>query len=173
MKRLLFIILFIPLIALSQTTYQKTKYKQVWYDATKETGTTWATMDSACVKIGKTSTGNFYISVYDKDGKKVAGIDSTGLYSTYCDTISSATVISIDYPNVLITGTTDIDSISINSKIPNYALIYILLATGADISVKNTGNILLTASSALDKNDILVLQRRDNKFYQISKTLLP
>lgn len=77
MKKFLFI-LFFPILLFGQVTFQKTKNQQVWYDATKEHGTVWTDFDSSCIKMGKTSTGNFYLQIYDKDGNLSFYADSSG-----------------------------------------------------------------------------------------------
>ena len=78
MKKILFILLF-PILLFGQVTFQKTKNQQVWYDATKEHGTVWTDFDSSCIKMGKTSTGNFYLIIYDRLGNKTFSVDSTGI----------------------------------------------------------------------------------------------
>lgn len=79
MKKL-FLILLIPILVYSQATYQKTKYKQVWYDATKETQTSsWSTIDSSAIEFDKTSTGKWWIKLYNAVGSLIFKVDTLGV----------------------------------------------------------------------------------------------
>lgn len=89
MKKIL-LILLLPIVVFSQVTFQKTKNQQVWYDSNKEHGSSFTEFDTSCVKIGKTSTGNFYLKIYDKNGNISFFADSSGISALGDSVISSA-----------------------------------------------------------------------------------
>jgi hypothetical protein len=73
--------------------------------------------------------------------------------------------------NLVISGTADIDSISINSEIPNYGLIYIEFSgTKATTGVIDGKNLKLAGDFGYTPDDMLVLQRRGNYFFEISRS---
>jgi hypothetical protein len=92
---------------------------------------------------------------------------NTVFTATGVDTIESASTINLGhYQNFVITGTTTIDSISTTGFFPGWGLAYIEF-TG-NVMVNDGKNLKLNGTLNATADDLLVLQRRGNYFYQIS-----
>ena len=95
-----------------------------------------------------------------------------GYTATGFDTIASAATIDPnENNNIIITGTADIDSIDTSSLFPNYGIMYIeFTGTKATTGVIDGKNLKLAGNFAYSPDDMLVLQRRGNIFYEISRS---
>ena len=109
------------------------------------------------------------------DGVQSLVIDSDRTYNTNIfyssgiDTIASNTTISLGrYQNFVITGTTQIDSVNTGGAFPSGG-ICTLEFTGS-VTVTDGKNLILAGSFSATANDILVLQRRVNKYFELSRS---
>lgn len=81
--------------------------------------------------------------------------------------ISGSTLTIGAFNNFVLTGSSDIDSISVDSSIPDLTTFTILFTgTASHTGINEGGNIKLSGSFAYAKDDIIVLQRFGNFFYE-------
>jgi hypothetical protein len=82
MKLRIFLFALIAFPAISQTTYQSSKYKPVWYNSTYEkTHATYATFDTASIKFYFTNLGKPEFKMLGPTGNTLFYVDSTGTIS--------------------------------------------------------------------------------------------
>jgi len=118
-------------------------------------------------EIGVCGEGD--IGVYSKGDI----IGTTSIGTNTCDTIASAaTIVLGDCNNFVITGTADIDSISIASTFPNWLIAHIqFTGAAAFFGVKDGKNLKIAGNFTYTADDILVIQRRGDIFYEVSRSL--
>ena len=127
------------------------------------------------------TTGTYQLNIgnliYGNTNTNVAGINTStptsmfdvagGIVSSVCDTVASATNITLtNFNNFLITGTTQIDSITIASTVADFALIY--LEFNGSCQVTDGNNLKLAGNFSGTDDDILILQKRGAAYYQVS-----
>jgi hypothetical protein len=83
---------------------------------------------------------------------------------------SAATIALGKYNNFVIAGTTNIDSIDTACDFPDFGIAYIEITDGTGFTWTDGKNLLLAGDFVADQNDILVVQRRGNNFYEISRS---
>jgi len=110
-------------------------------------------------------TGNLWTSGLFQCNKVITSID--------CDTVASAATVTLGlYNNFVISGTADIDSIDIASTVPDWALIYIeFTGTKATNGLVKGKNLKISNTFAYTPDDIIILQRRGNYFYEVSQSV--
>lgn len=132
--------------------------------------------------------GSSYVVVEGDMGVNIAGgaititgTDSTVIHSNVtstsgqfsaCDTIASASTITLgEANNVFITGTADIDSISVLSGTRQFQIVTIVFGgSAATNGVVDGENLLLESSMGYLPTSTLVLQRRGDSFYELSRS---
>jgi hypothetical protein len=89
MKLKIFILALIAFPAISQTTYQSSKYKPVWYSSTYEkTHGTYALFDTSSIKLSFTNLGKPELKMIGPTANTLFYVDSTGTIQT--GTVASA-----------------------------------------------------------------------------------
>jgi len=80
MKRIsILILLLCSFASFAATDHRKSKYPAAWYDSSNETvHATIAAFDSAAVVLNKTTSGKWYLQIYDLTGNVIFEIDTTG-----------------------------------------------------------------------------------------------
>ena len=94
-------------------------------------------------------------------------------YTSARDTVASAATTTLGlYNHVLVTGTADIDSIDTASLTPDGALVYILFAgTAANYGANDTLNVRLSGDLVYTADDVLVLMRWGDDFFEVSRSV--
>lgn len=91
---------------------------------------------------------------------------------TEVDTVASGSTVQFGTANnIVITGTADIDSISVASGTRNWQVLTIeFTGTAATNGLVDGGNILLSSDYGYLPSAIITLQRRGNYFYEVSRS---
>ncbi len=113
------------------------------------------------------------ISLTASDSASIyANVGMTSGQFNDCDTIASASTITLgEANNVVITGTADIDSISVLSGTRNWQIVTIVFAgTASTNGVVDGENIRLESDMVYLPTATLVLQRRGAFFYELSRS---
>lgn len=99
-------------------------------------------------------------------------VNKGSITSMDCDTVASASTITLDsYNNFVISGTADVDSINTASEILDFTIIYIEFSgTKATNGMVDGKNLKLSATFAYTPDDMIVLQRRGNYWFEISRS---
>ena len=125
-----------------------------------------------------------FISFHNEDSAKVdtsdhvmewtgiGGIHADVMVSVASDTIASvATLVLTNHNNFVITGTADIDSIDQSCAFPNWAIAYIEFTGAAAANGLVDGkNLKLNGAFAYSPDDMIIIQRRGNIFYEMSRS---
>lgn len=92
--------------------------------------------------------------------------------SNVSDTVASAATITLgNYNNFVITGTTNMDSIDTAGTFPNWGIAYIQFTGIASANGLTDGkNLKLEGNFIHSADDMIVLQRRGDIFYEISRS---
>lgn len=91
----------------------------------------------------------------------------SSIVSSVCDTVASTTNITFgQFNNFLVSGTTQVDSISVASTLPNWTVFYIEFSGSCQFT--DGANMKLSGNFSGTDDDILTLQRRGNIFYQVA-----
>lgn len=102
----------------------------------------------------------------------IGGIHANVMVSVASDTIASAaTLVLTNHNNFVITGGADIDSIDQSCTFPNWAIAYIeFTGTAGFAGVVDGKNLKLNGDFTYSADDMIMLQRRGNIFYEISRS---
>ena len=125
-----------------------------------------------------------YISFHNEDSIKVdtslhvmewtgsGGISADVIKSVICDTVASAAMVTLgEYNNFVISGTADIDSIDTAGAIPNWGIAYIeFTGTAAANGIVDGKNLKIAGNFAYSPDDMIIIQRRGNIFYEMSRS---
>ena len=118
------------------------------------------------------NSGSAYVNLFKVDS--VGDVYTYGILSGATDSvIVSDSIITLPHStNITITDTLEIDSINTASKIPDNGIVYIRFTdTAAGAGVYNGMNLYLSSTFVYTPNDMLVLQRRGDIFYEISRSV--
>jgi len=122
-------------------------------------------------QYGDTTTG-VHLTNTDLTVKGVNTNCIGSITSSVCDTVASAATITLGtFNNFVITGTADIDSIDTDGAIPNWCIAYIqFTGSSAFFGVVDGKNLKIAGNFAYTADDILVIQRRGDLFYEMSRS---
>lgn len=127
----------------------------------------WAWIKDSLYVIGVDTTKIFPNSIETGDGLFDVMVCVTS------DTIASASpLVLTNHNNFVITGTADIDSIDQSCAFPDWAIAYIEFTGTAGLAgLKDTKNLKLAGGNFIyTPDDMIMLQRRGNIFYEISRS---
>ena len=102
----------------------------------------------------------------------IGGIHADVMVCVTSDTIASAaTLVLTNHNNFVITGGADIDSIDQSCAFPNWAIAYIEFTGIADFNgIVDGKNLKLAGNFVYSADDMMILQRRGNIFYEMSRS---
>ena len=100
------------------------------------------------------------------------GIKTDHITCVKSDTIASAATLTLtNYNNFVVTGTVDIDSLDTDGAIANWKVFYIeFTGIAAANGLVDGKNVHIAGNFAYNSDDIVVLQRRGDIFYEISRS---
>ena len=94
------------------------------------------------------------------------------MVATVCDTVASATTVTLgNYNNFVITGVSAIDSIDTAGTMPNWGIAYIEFSgTAVGTGLTDGRNLKIAGNFGYTPDDMIILQRRGNIFYELSRS---
>jgi len=124
--------------------------------------------DSASISVSNGNSVNVTAESIRLNGSTVSNSTS----NLWCDTIASSSTIALgDANNVVITGSSQIDSISVLSGTREFQIVTIeFTGDGSASGMVDGENIRLSSTYFYIPNDFIQLQRRGSYFYEVSRS---